>query len=66
MSHAEILKEILLLNPKDKFLMVETLLKSLYKPDETIDEIWADEALRRFENYKNENTQTIPFEDIFK
>ncbi len=66
MSHAEILKEILLLNPKDKFLMVETLLKSLDKPDETIDEIWADEALRRFENYKNENTQTIPFEDIFK
>ncbi|MDQ6969579.1 MAG: addiction module protein [Mariprofundus sp.] len=35
------------LKPEDRFIIVESLLKSLDEPDEKLDDIWADEAERR-------------------
>ncbi len=65
MSNAEILQEALQLDPQERYLVVETLLKSLDKPDESIDAVWADEAEKRLQNYRANKTQTIPFEEIF-
>jgi putative addiction module component (TIGR02574 family) len=65
MSNVEILQEALQLNPQERYAVVESLLKSLDKPDENVDSVWADEAQKRLQNYKNNKVQTIPFEEVF-
>lgn len=65
MNNLEIIEEALQLNPKDKYFIIDTLLKSLDKPDAKLDAIWADESKKRLDSYKNNKTQAIPFEEIF-
>lgn len=65
MSNVQILQEALQLNPKERYLVVESLLKSLDEPDQYVDEAWADEAQKRLQNYKDNSIQTISFEDVF-
>jgi len=66
MSNAEILQEALQLNPQERYIVVESLLQSLDKPDESVDTIWADEAEKRLQNYRDNKVQTIPFEEVFR
>ena len=65
MSNAEILKEALQLTPQERYIVVENLLESLDKPDERVDNIWADEAEKRLQNYRENKVETIPFEEVF-
>ncbi|MEA2072911.1 MAG: addiction module protein [Campylobacterota bacterium] len=65
MSNAQILQEALQLNPQERYIVVESLLKSLDIPDESVDNVWADEAEKRLQNYRNNKVQTIPFEEVF-
>ena len=65
MSNTQIIQEALQLDPKERYMIVESLLQSLDKPDESIDDMWADEAEKRLQNYRDNKVQTIPFEEIF-
>ncbi|MEA1891793.1 MAG: addiction module protein [Campylobacterota bacterium] len=65
MSNAQILQEALQLNPQERYIVVESLLQSLDKPDDSIDNVWADEAEKRLQNYRNNKVETIPFEEVF-
>lgn len=65
MSNTELLEQALKLPATEKFLIVDSLLKSLDAPDLRLDEIWADEALRRFAAYTAGEIDGIPAEDIF-
>ena len=65
MSNLQIIEEALLLTPQDKFLVIDTLLKSLDKPDTELDSIWEDESEKRLQSYKNDKNQTISFEEVF-
>ena len=65
MSNAEILKEALQLTPQERYIVVENLLESLDKPDESVDNIWADEAEKRLQNYRENRVETISFEEVF-
>ena len=65
MSNAQILQEALQLNPQERYIVVESLLQSLDKPDESVDRVWADEAENRLQNYRDNKVQTIPFEEVF-
>ncbi len=65
MSNLEIIEEALQLNPQDKFLIIDALLKSLDKPDSELDTIWADESKKRLHSYKSDKTKIIPFEETF-
>lgn len=62
MSNAQILQEALQLNPQELYIVVESLLQSL---DESVDSVWADEAEKRLQNYRDKKTQTISFEEVF-
>jgi len=64
-SNVQILQEALQLNPQERYIVVESLLQSLDKPDESIDDVWADEAEKRLQNYRDNMVQTIPFEEVF-
>jgi len=48
----EILEQVLDLKASDRFLIVDELMKSLDKPDNEIETIWANEASNRLELYK--------------
>jgi hypothetical protein len=65
MSNLQIIEEALQLTPKDKFLAIETLLKSLDKPDKELENIWEDESEKRLQLYKKESSKTISFDEVF-
>ena len=65
MSNTQLLQEALQLNPQERYIVVESLLKSLDIPDESVDVVWANEAENRLENYRDNKVQTIPFEEVF-
>jgi putative addiction module component (TIGR02574 family) len=60
-----ILEQALKMTPADRFVIIEGLLNSLDEPDKTIDEIWAIEAEKRLEAYKQGNLKTLSCEDVF-
>ena len=66
MSTKEILEQALQLKPEERFIVIETLLKSLDEPDKKIDEIWALEAEKRLNAYREGRLEGIPMEEIFK
>ena len=66
MGSKEILELALKLKPKDRFTLIEGLLKSLDESDKKLDEIWAEEAEKRLRAYRSGNLEGIPMEAIFK
>ncbi len=66
MSSKEILEQAMGLKPDERFMIVESLLKSLDEPDRNIDEIWAGEAVKRLKAYRDGSLEGIPMEEIFK
>jgi len=62
----DVLKEALNLNPEERFLVVEGLLKSLDEPDAKLDAIWAEEAEKRLAAYREGKLTAIPMEDVFR
>ena len=66
MSSKEILEQAMALKPDERFMIVESLLKSLDGPDQKIDEIWAEEAEKRLKAYRGGNLEGIPMEEIFR
>lgn len=66
MNSKNILKQALKLKPDERFMLVEGLIKSLDKPDSSLDEIWADEAEKRLNAYRSGELEGVPMEEIFK
>lgn len=66
MSINQVLEQALELKANERLKLVDELLKSLDKPDEEIDEIWAEEADKRLEAYRKGELKVVPMENIFK
>ena len=66
MSSKEILKNAMKLTPQERFLIIESLIKSLDEPDKKIDEIWTEEAEKRLKAYRSGKLKGIPMERVFK
>lgn len=66
MSSKEILKQAMALKPEERFLIVESLIKSLDQPDEKLDEIWAKEAEDRLNAYREGRLEGVPMEEVFR
>ena len=60
-----LLMKALVLNPQDRFLLVDELVRSLDEPNKEIDAIWADEAEKRLRAHREGKTQGVPFNDVF-
>ena len=61
----ELAAQALKLKPEERILLVESIIASIQKPDAKIDEIWAEEAGKRLEAYRNGRLQGIPMEEMF-
>ena len=66
MNTKEILKNALNLKPQDKIGIIEGLLKSLDEPDKNIDEIWAVEAEKRLQAYREGKLKGVEYSEIFE
>jgi len=66
MSGKDVLEKALELKPDERFMVVEGLIKSLDVPDSSLDAIWAEEAEKRLNAYRDGNLEGIPMEEIFK
>ena len=66
MKSKEILYHAIALKPEERFIIVEGLLKSLDEPDRKIDEIWAEEAEKRLNAYRNGRLEGVPMGEIFR
>jgi len=65
MDNHKIIQDALQLKPQERYLVVESLLESLDIPDDAVDSVWADEAEKRLQNYRDNKVKTIPFEEVF-
>ena len=65
MDNAKIIQDALQLKPQERYMIVESLLESLDIPDKSVDTVWADEAEKRLQNYRNNKVKTISFEEVF-
>lgn len=66
MSTKELLDEALKLKPKERALLIESLIKSLDQPAKELDEIWAEESEKRLKAYREGKLEGIPMEEVFK
>lgn len=60
-----IIKSALNLKPQDRLLVIESLIKSIDKPDAEIDEIWAEEAEKRRRAYKKGKIGGTEYKEVF-
>jgi len=66
MGTRELLEEALHLKPRERFILLEGLIKSLDEPDKKIEAIWAEEAEKRLKAYREGRLEGIPMDEVFK
>lgn len=62
----ELASEIRSLTDLEKLMLVDEILTDLDKPDSEIDQIWAEEARKRWAAYKAGTIPTISYEDVMR
>lgn len=62
----EIISQALHLKPTEKYVIVETLLKSLDAPDIKIEKIWAEESEKRYEALVKGKVKTFSLGEVKK
>ena len=66
MGSKELLAEALKLKLPERFALVEGLLESLDKPDVRLNEIWAEEAEKRLQAYRQGQLRGVEMESLFR
>ena len=64
MDTKSILTEALHLRPAERLQLIEWLTQSLNKPDEKIEQIWAEESEKRYKALTAKKVKTIPLNEI--
>lgn len=65
MGTKQLLDEAMKLKPKERFALVECLIRSLDQPDKELDAIWAQEAEKRLAAYRAGTLAGISMEEVF-
>ncbi len=63
-STDKITAEIRDLSDTEKVRLVDAILSDLDRPDPEIDRIWAEEARKRWEEYKAGRISTVSYDDV--
>ena len=61
----EILKDLLVLSPQEKALIIDELLKSLDEPDAEIDKLWKQESEARIDAYEKGQLKSVSAAEVF-
>ncbi len=62
----EILDLAMTFKPVERLLIIDGLLRSLDEPGHNIDELWAVEAEKRLNAYREGRVEGIPIEEVFQ
>ncbi len=65
MSVKELLAEVISLPVEERVVLIDTLLRSLNSPEESLDGEWIAEAERRLDEVRSGRTAAIPADDVF-
>ena len=60
----ELVHEIEKLTPDQRFEVVDAVMRQAIPPDRDIDKIWAAEASKRWNAYKNGKQTPVPYETV--
>jgi putative addiction module component (TIGR02574 family) len=60
----DILVRIQSLSDIEKLRVVDEILTQLDKPDPELDRVWANEARKRWEGYKEGRIKTVSYEEV--
>ena len=60
----ELLSKMKALPEDEKLLLVDAILTDLYRPDPEIEQVWADEARKRWDAYKAGKIPTVSYEEV--
>ena len=63
-QRAKLVSEIRALSEEDKLRLLDVILNELDKSDPEIDQVWANEARKRWSAYKEGRLQTVSYEDL--
>jgi len=66
MNTKSVFEDALQLRPAERLQLIEMLSKSLNKPDEDIEKIWAEEAEKRYNALEEGKVKTIVLKDIIE
>ncbi|SFC45196.1 putative addiction module component, TIGR02574 family [Marinospirillum celere] len=66
MGSKEILDEALKLKAPERFAVIEGLIESLDRPDLELSDVWAREAEKRLQAYREGRLKAVAMEDVFK
>jgi putative addiction module component (TIGR02574 family) len=65
-SYKTLLENALKLRPIERAQLVEGIMTSLEKPDSEIDSIWEEEAIKRYEAFKEKRINAKDLEEVMK
>ena len=60
----KIAEDVLALQDVDKLRLLDTILSDLDKPDPEIDQVWAEEARKRWAAYQAGKVPTVSYESV--
>ena len=62
----KLVTEIRALPDEEKLRVLDAILTDLDKPDQEIDQVWAEEARKRWNSYKTGRLQTVSYEELMR
>ncbi|HEU4836983.1 MAG TPA: addiction module protein [Pyrinomonadaceae bacterium] len=62
----KLVTEIRALPDEEKLRVLDAILTDLDKPDPEIDQVWAEEARKRWNSYKAGRLQTVSYEELMR
>jgi putative addiction module component (TIGR02574 family) len=62
----KLVTEIRALPDEEKLRVLDAILTDLDKPDQEIDQVWAEEARKRWSSYKAGRLQTVSYEELMR
>jgi putative addiction module component (TIGR02574 family) len=66
MDTKSILKDAMRLRPSERLQLMEMLARSLNKPDENIEKMWAEESEKRYNALKEGKLRTFPLKEVME
>ena len=66
MGVPDIIEEALHLKPQERYIIIESLVQSLNKPDEEIEKIWIEESKKRLQAYRDGTAKTLSYDQVFE
>jgi putative addiction module component (TIGR02574 family) len=66
MDTKTILEGAMRLRPSERLQLIEMLARSLSKPDEDVEKIWAEESEKRYKALQEGKLKTVPLKEVIE